>query len=205
MSSEPLPSAGGKRSARCSVRRSRSGPCSSPRWRHPRCRRTVSGWDPWPVGRSYMRTRLQPHWRQAAEGASCEPPRRSDRFRKGQQLHLRRRKNQATPVPHRLSHVRAKLSRFRYKGALQLGSGLRPHQVPEPRILAQITPPPEDVSSALERMRRIGGDVLLQQRERRVAIAERSEEHTSELQSLAYLVCRLLLEKKNRYKNDERH
>src|SRR2546425_6889152 len=28
----------------------------------------------------------------------------------------------------------------------------------------------------------------------------RSEEHTSELQSLAYLVCRLLLEKKNRSK-----
>src|SRR2546425_4970047 len=29
------------------------------------------------------------------------------------------------------------------------------------------------------------------------AIPDRSEEHTSELQSLAYLVCRLLLEKKN--------
>src|SRR2546425_3781565 len=29
-------------------------------------------------------------------------------------------------------------------------------------------------------------------------LIERSEEHTSELQSLAYLVCRLLLEKKNR-------
>src|SRR5205823_11740088 len=29
------------------------------------------------------------------------------------------------------------------------------------------------------------------------AALERSEEHTSELQSLAYLVCRLLLEKKN--------
>src|SRR5205823_7121645 len=28
-------------------------------------------------------------------------------------------------------------------------------------------------------------------------LPERSEEHTSELQSLAYLVCRLLLEKKN--------
>src|SRR2546425_1876167 len=28
-------------------------------------------------------------------------------------------------------------------------------------------------------------------------LQERSEEHTSELQSLAYLVCRLLLEKKN--------
>src|SRR2546425_6594969 len=32
--------------------------------------------------------------------------------------------------------------------------------------------------------------------EARVGERERSEEHTSELQSLAYLVCRLLLEKK---------
>src|SRR2546425_4378822 len=31
-----------------------------------------------------------------------------------------------------------------------------------------------------------------------VPAADRSEEHTSELQSLAYLVCRLLLEKKKR-------
>src|SRR2546425_4395944 len=31
---------------------------------------------------------------------------------------------------------------------------------------------------------------------------DRSEEHTSELQSLAYLVCRLLLEKKKKKKND---
>src|SRR2546425_5817535 len=31
----------------------------------------------------------------------------------------------------------------------------------------------------------------------------RSEEHTSELQSLAYLVCRLLLEKKKKYKKRE--
>src|SRR2546425_5349622 len=30
------------------------------------------------------------------------------------------------------------------------------------------------------------------------AVARRSEEHTSELQSLAYLVCRLLLEKKKK-------
>src|SRR2546425_2838074 len=35
---------------------------------------------------------------------------------------------------------------------------------------------------------------------------ERSEEHTSELQSLAYLVCRLLLEKKkNRTQANSRH
>src|SRR3989441_7244501 len=33
---------------------------------------------------------------------------------------------------------------------------------------------------------------------RRHALHERSEEHTSELQSLAYLVCRLLLEKKKK-------
>src|SRR5687767_15266868 len=32
----------------------------------------------------------------------------------------------------------------------------------------------------------------------RAQIDERSEEHTSELQSLAYLVCRLLLEKKKK-------
>src|SRR2546425_9533920 len=32
--------------------------------------------------------------------------------------------------------------------------------------------------------------------------AQRSEEHTSELQSLAYLVCRLLLEKKNEPRAD---
>src|SRR2546425_8095048 len=32
---------------------------------------------------------------------------------------------------------------------------------------------------------------------------ERSEEHTSELQSLAYLVCRLLLEKKKNKLHDE--
>src|SRR5687767_15688102 len=31
--------------------------------------------------------------------------------------------------------------------------------------------------------------------------SKRSEEHTSELQSLAYLVCRLLLEKKKKKKN----
>src|SRR5438093_8879605 len=37
-----------------------------------------------------------------------------------------------------------------------------------------------------------------------VVIAIRSEEHTSELQSLTNLVCRLLLEKKNRNRYDGR-
>src|SRR2546425_8910007 len=36
------------------------------------------------------------------------------------------------------------------------------------------------------------------QRQRAPASSSRSEEHTSELQSLAYLVCRLLLEKKKK-------
>src|SRR2546425_6552703 len=40
-----------------------------------------------------------------------------------------------------------------------------------------------------------GGGVHRSERE---VAAERSEEHTSELQSLAYLVCRLLLEKKKK-------
>src|SRR5687767_15640074 len=39
------------------------------------------------------------------------------------------------------------------------------------------------------------------------AVSARSEEHTSELQSLAYLVCRLLLEKKKKKKiiNKDKH
>src|SRR2546425_3796086 len=41
--------------------------------------------------------------------------------------------------------------------------------------------------------------------ERHRAPGLRSEEHTSELQSLAYLVCRLLLEKKKNRRRSERH
>src|SRR5229473_8593753 len=41
---------------------------------------------------------------------------------------------------------------------------------------------------------------LLDGREQRYGFRDRSEEHTSELQSLAYLVCRLLLEKKKNEK-----
>src|SRR3712207_7214402 len=50
-----------------------------------------------------------------------------------------------------------------------------------------------------ERVRVLAGETLLQFHEGgRVGQAEqRSEEHTSELQSRQYLVCRLLLEKKN--------
>src|SRR2546425_9443478 len=56
---------------------------------------------------------------------------------------------------------------------------------------------------ALERAEPFAGfePELLDQLEPRLLIdAQRSEEHTSELQSLAYLVCRLLLEKKKKKK-----
>src|SRR2546425_6305913 len=41
-------------------------------------------------------------------------------------------------------------------------------------------------------------------RGRKASAMSRSEEHTSELQSLAYLVCRLLLEKKKKKKRQDR-
>src|SRR5229473_5541775 len=44
----------------------------------------------------------------------------------------------------------------------------------------------------------LGGGQLVHSRDRQDRLALRSEEHTSELQSLAYLVCRLLLEKKKK-------
>src|SRR2546423_7049474 len=51
--------------------------------------------------------------------------------------------------------------------------------------------------------RKAGGKQTVQRPNRSVLSGQsaclRSEEHTSELQSLAYLVCRLLLEKKNDY------
>src|SRR3712207_7083742 len=43
---------------------------------------------------------------------------------------------------------------------------------------------------------------MISQNEINLRLATRSEEHTSELQSRQYLVCRLLLEKKKKNKND---
>src|SRR5438045_4487854 len=43
--------------------------------------------------------------------------------------------------------------------------------------------------------------VLVTNQSGSVLSSNRSEEHTSELQSLRHLVCRLLLEKKNKYQN----
>src|SRR3989441_7352022 len=60
---------------------------------------------------------------------------------------------------------------------------------------------PDDAERArpfLEQLERFLRDKVDSDRiDREGEIPDRSEEHTSELQSLAYLVCRLLLEKKN--------
>src|SRR3712207_7188870 len=55
-----------------------------------------------------------------------------------------------------------------------------------------------EVRSVVARLRRIG-------QEMRIARLLRSEEHTSELQSRQYLVCRLLLEKKNKNSTSLHH
>src|SRR3712207_8632055 len=60
----------------------------------------------------------------------------------------------------------------------------------------------EELGEATVRLARLdhalkGGSRLAPDLELQRALIERSEEHTSELQSRQYLVCRLLLEKKN--------
>src|SRR2546425_10141540 len=50
----------------------------------------------------------------------------------------------------------------------------------------------------LEPLERVDQASLHQKENQRTPRRDRSEEHTSELQSLAYLVCRLLLEKKKK-------
>src|SRR2546423_8256636 len=66
------------------------------------------------------------------------------------------------------------------------------------------------ISSAWRRAlrRRTGNTTRRVATTRGAVLATRSEEHTSELQSLAYLVCRLLLEKKttrSAIRNQNRH
>src|SRR3712207_6939817 len=55
--------------------------------------------------------------------------------------------------------------------------------------------PVEDLAVVADRLDHVHGEVGLQP-QARVEDGTRSEEHTSELQSRQYLVCRLLLEKK---------
>src|SRR2546425_9643697 len=69
-----------------------------------------------------------------------------------------------------------------------------------PPTLLRPGPTPMDPAFVLALMVNLVAFVLLYGyfTAKRVRLLRRSEEHTSELQSLAYLVCRLLLEKKNK-------
>src|SRR5256886_5007007 len=64
-----------------------------------------------------------------------------------------------------------------------------------------LQPPAREVLEPLERQREVAAALVARHRvdlvdDHRAHAAERSEEHTSELQSQSNLVCRLLLEKK---------
>src|SRR3989441_3126311 len=63
--------------------------------------------------------------------------------------------------------------------------------------------PTDQLREYSEQVIKVLEDPVLKPQDRRAAVRKiaheiRSEEHTSELQSLAYLVCRLLLEKKKK-------
>src|SRR5205823_10319506 len=68
----------------------------------------------------------------------------------------------------------------------------------------QVLQPQTDELDHVPQLRRNehGGDDRPEAGEREHEERPRSEEHTSELQSLAYLVCRLLLEKKKKKRRD---
>src|SRR3989441_6744553 len=57
---------------------------------------------------------------------------------------------------------------------------------------------PQQAKCASPRAQNCGARATSRAEESRIVPRTRSEEHTSELQSLAYLVCRLLLEKKKK-------
>src|SRR3712207_6864687 len=65
-----------------------------------------------------------------------------------------------------------------------------PDQVRARRAVLELVPQPADATQERGEQRHVRG----------TAMAGRSEEHTSELQSRQYLVCRLLLEKKKKHK-----
>src|SRR3712207_7466555 len=73
--------------------------------------------------------------------------------------------------------------------------------------LAGLEPLPDDRAGLLDGDRRPqeGGQVPGQAGQHREVAEARSEEHTSELQSRQYLVCRLLLEKKKTHQTTVQH
>src|SRR2546425_5745410 len=83
------------------------------------------------------------------------------------------------------------------------GTRLRPLTLNRPKALVPLVDRPQ-IAYTLDSLPAICDEVIIavnygfEQMREFFRTHERSEEHTSELQSLAYLVCRLLLEKKNK-------
>src|SRR5687767_15384809 len=86
-----------------------------------------------------------------------------------------------------------------------MNQGLLPTAVAEAKIAAQHAALAMKASGNLDQMKLHAGHVLHaidpSIEAKGPGLGYRSEEHTSELQSLAYLVCRLLLEKKKTKNN----
>src|SRR2546425_4055267 len=83
-------------------------------------------------------------------------------------------------------------------------STLFPYTTLSRSLAAQVTRRPEPLQARRPACPAALAHIVMKCLEKRPAdrwqSADRSEEHTSELQSLAYLVCRLLLEKKKKKK-----
>src|SRR3712207_8762249 len=101
---------------------------------------------------------------------------------------MRRRPPRSTLFPYTTLFRSGQVARGGVDGRV----GHAEHREPAHRLGPQV---------ALDR-RLVERDLIEELRDRRLlALRERSEEHTSELQSRQYLVCRLLLEKKITYCN----
>src|SRR5205823_9970422 len=101
------------------------------------------------------------------------------------------RQPNGTPLMDRQGRVTSHLSGLIYRTSNFVEAGIRPVFVFDgepPRLKARTLEARGEVKRRAEREWREAVEI---------GDLARSEEHTSELQSLAYLVCRLLLEKKN--------
>src|SRR3989441_3396462 len=116
-------------------------------------------------------------------------------------LHLREAEQVRAVVVEVLGRVAQRVEHHRLASHVGLLPGTREEESPLPGVGARIQRLAVRVErAAVTRSVEVeapGGDARIHVNESGVLVA-RSEEHTSELQSLAYLVCRLLLEKKKK-------
>src|SRR3712207_7009583 len=85
---------------------------------------------------------------------------------------------------------------FPYTTLFRSGAGVEPAEIIE-KVERRVAAP-DEAGAAVIVCELCSCDADLRRRCRRTGSPQRSEEHTSELQSRQYLVCRLLLEKKKK-------